>query len=61
MVKAEVALEEAKQRLSEAEAYLEEVKNKLPLGGSWWMERKLHERCAFLPTSKGGYKRTLGQ
>jgi DNA repair exonuclease SbcCD ATPase subunit len=58
---AEAALEEAKQRLAEAEAYLEEVKNTLPLGGSWWMERELHERRAYLPASKGGYKRTGAQ
>ncbi|ELR17038.1 protein tolA, putative [Acanthamoeba castellanii str. Neff] len=57
---AEAALEEAKQRLAAAEAYLEEVKNTLPLGGSWWMERELHERRAYLPASKGGYnKRTV--
>jgi len=54
---AEAALEEARERLAEAEAYLEEVKNSLPLGGSWWMERELHERRAYLPTSKGGYNK----
>jgi len=45
-------------KVEEAEAYLEEVKN-MPGGeGSvWWLERELHEAKAYLPSSKGGYKK----
>jgi hypothetical protein len=50
-------LEEAKQRLAEAEAYLEEAKKKLPHGATWWLERELHERRAYLPKHKGGYNK----
>lgn len=53
---AEEALDEARRKVEEAEAYLEEVK-KLPgspHGAIWWMERELHEQKRFLPSSKGG-------
>jgi len=54
---AEQAVEAAKGKVAEAEAYLEEVKNKpgSAQGAIWWMERELHETRAYLPTAKGGY------
>jgi len=59
---AERAVEAARKKVEEAEAYLDEVKSRPgnAQGSLWWIERELHERKAFLPTSKGGYsKRTL--
>jgi hypothetical protein len=48
--------------VAEAEAYLEEVKKRMPLGTAWWMDREIHEARAYLPKNKGGYnKRELGQ
>jgi len=54
---------EARQKVDEAEAYLERVKKGgSPKGALWWMERELHEARAFLPKSKGGYnKREINQ
>jgi len=54
---AEAALEQARQRVQEAEEYLEEAKKSLPHGSTWWLERELHEAKAYLPASKGGYKK----
>jgi len=54
---AEEAVEEARRKVEEAEAYLEEVKARVPEGAIWWMERELHEARAYLPASKGGYKK----
>jgi len=55
---AEAAVEEASRRVAEAEAYLEEAKSKgSPEGAIWWLERELHEAKAYLPASKGGYKK----
>ncbi|KAL6063224.1 hypothetical protein QOT17_011706 [Balamuthia mandrillaris] len=54
---AEEAVEEARRKLEEAEAYLEKAKNSLPKGAVWWLERELHEARAYLPVSKGGYKK----
>jgi hypothetical protein len=53
---AEEALEQTRQRVAEAEAYLAEVKAKpgSPHGAIWWMERELNERKKYLPSSKGG-------
>jgi len=53
---ADAAVEEAKARMAEAEAFLEELKNKpgCAHGAMWWMERQLHEKKKFMPTSKGG-------
>jgi len=52
----EEALEDATQKVAEAEAYLEEMKNLpgSPHGAIWWMERELHEKKKFMPSSKGG-------
>jgi len=56
---AERALATAEQKVAEAEAYLEEVKSKpgSAKGALWWIERELHEAKAYLPSSKGGYKK----
>jgi len=55
---AEEAVEEAVRKVDAAEAYLNEVKNNPGGEGSvWWLERELHEKKAYLPTSKGGYKK----
>jgi len=53
---ADEALEDARRKLEEAEAYLEEVKKKpgTPHGAIWWLEKELHEKRKFLPSSKGG-------
>ena len=41
----------ARQKVEEAEAYLEEVKNLpgSPHGAIWWMERELHEEKKSCP------------
>jgi len=54
---AEAAVEDCFKKVAEAEAYLQEVKNKpgSAAGAIWWIDRELHEARAFLPTSKGGY------
>jgi len=55
---AEAAVEEAQAKVAEAEAYLEEVKSNPGGEGSlWWIDRELHEAKAYMPTSKGGYKK----
>jgi len=53
---ADDALENARLKLAEAEAYLKEVKSKPgnPHGRIWWMERQLEERKKYLPARKGG-------
>lgn len=54
-------LTEARQKVDEAEAYLERVKKGgSPKGALWWMERELHEARAFLPKAKGGYNKREG-
>jgi len=57
--KAEAALNEAREKLKEAEDYLEEVKSRpgSAHGALWWIERELHEKRAYLPESKGGYRK----
>jgi len=57
---AEEAVAEAERKVGEAEAYLEEVKRKAGdgQGALWWIDRELHEAKAYMPTSKGGYKKT---
>merc|ERR1712227_23970 len=56
---AEAALDDASKKLQEAEDYLEEVKSKpgCAHGALWWIERELHEQKAYLPESKGGYRK----
>lgn len=55
--RSEAAVAEAEARFKEAEDYLEEVKNSLGQGQSWWLDRELHEAKAYLPQSKGGYSK----
>eukprot|EP01087_Luapelamoeba_hula_P021847 TRINITY_DN76_c0_g1_i2.p1 TRINITY_DN76_c0_g1~~TRINITY_DN76_c0_g1_i2.p1 ORF type:complete len:347 (-),score=99.49 TRINITY_DN76_c0_g1_i2:103-1143(-) len=55
---AEAALDDASRKVEEAEAYLEEAKNRgSPRGQIWWLERELHEAKAYLPASRGGYRK----
>jgi chemotaxis protein histidine kinase CheA len=56
---AEEAVQEAHRRVQEAEEYLEEVKRTAGSGQGaiWWIDRELHEAKAYMPTSKGGYKK----
>jgi len=55
----ERAVDAARGKVDEAEAYLDEVKAKPgnAQGSLWWIERELHEKRAFLPEKKGGYRR----
>jgi DNA repair exonuclease SbcCD ATPase subunit len=56
---AEEAVDEAQRQVGEAEQYLNEVKRKpgQAMGALWWIERELHEAKAYLPESKGGYRK----
>jgi len=56
---AEAAVEDAKQQVAKAEAYLQELMSKPGSAGGalWWIDRELHETKAFLPSSKGGYRK----
>jgi len=56
---AEQAVEEAQAKVQEAEVYLEEVKNQpgSAHGAVWWLQRELHEKKAYMPEKKGGYKK----
>jgi hypothetical protein len=56
---AEAAAADAAKKVDEAEAYLQEVKNKpgSAFGSVWWMERELHEAKAYMPEKKGGYRK----
>jgi len=56
---AEAAVEEAKRRVKEAEEYLEEIKSRpgCAHGALWWIDRELHEAKAYVPESKGGYRK----
>jgi len=56
---ADQALEQTTARFEEAERYLEEIRSKpgCAHGALWWMDRELHEKKAFLPERKGGYKK----
>jgi len=57
--KAEKAKEEAARKVDEAEKYLDEVRQRpgSAKGALWWIDRELHEAKAFVPQSKGGYKK----
>lgn len=50
------AREEVERRFAEAEAYLKEVSagGGESKGQMWWLERILHEKRKFMPTSRGG-------
>jgi len=56
---AEKALDDARQRVKEAEEYLEEIKSRpgCAHGALWWIDRELHEAKAYIPESKGGYRK----
>jgi len=56
---AEEALDAADNKMREAEAYLQEVKSRpgSAQGALYWIDRELHEAKAFLPQSKGGYRK----
>jgi len=56
---ADAAVEDAKQQVEKAEAYLQELMSKPGSAGGalWWIDRQLHEAKAFLPASKGGYRK----
>ena len=56
---AEAALSDARARLQEAEDYLEEIKSQpgCAAGALWWIDRELHEAKAYMPESRGGYRK----
>ena len=58
-IAAEKALEDAKRRVQEAEDYLQEIKSRpgCAHGALWWIDRELHEAKAYIPESKGGYRK----
>lgn len=49
-------MQHARDAVADAEAYLEEIKSRMPNGQIWWMERELHEAKAYLPQAKGTEK-----
>jgi len=57
--RAEKALKLAQDRVAELEAYLEELQKKSgsAQGTLWWIDRELHEAKAYMPASKGGYRK----
>jgi len=56
---ADAAVEDAQRQVEKAEAYLQELMSKPGSAGGalWWIDRELHETKAFLPSSKGGYRK----
>lgn len=50
----EALVRETQEKLSEAEAYLEEIKKKGGTAGGalWWMDRSIKEAQKFLPKNK---------
>jgi len=56
---AAAAVEDAKRRVKEAEDYLEEIKQQpgCANGALWWIDRELHDAKAYVPESKGGYRK----
>jgi len=55
----EAAVKKLLKKVHEAEAYLEEVKQKpgAAAGAMWWLDRELHEAKAYMPQAKGGYQK----
>jgi DNA repair exonuclease SbcCD ATPase subunit len=55
----EVALEEARNRMKEAEDFLDAARNKpgCAHGSLWWIDRELHEKKKYMPTAKGGIRK----
>jgi len=51
---AEAAEDEARRRLDEAEAFLNEIKKKpgQAYGALWWIDRELQEQRKYLPSNK---------
>ena len=49
-------MDEAAKKVDEAQAYLDEIKKQpgQPYGSIWWVDRELHEKKKYLPTSRGG-------
>jgi len=56
---ADAAVDDASRRVAEAEAYLNELKSRpgCAKGALWWIDRELTEQKAYLPESKGGYRK----
>merc|ERR1711974_427097 len=56
---ADKAFADARAKVQEAENYLKEVKSRpgQPYGALWWIDRELHEAKAYVPESKGGYRK----
>ena len=56
---AEEAVQDARRQVEEAEQFLQAVKNKpgQPMGALWWIDRELLEQKAYLPESRGGYRK----
>jgi len=56
---ADAALDEARKRLEEAEAYLKEVsaRSGSAQGSLWWIQRELQEARKYMPEKKGGVKK----
>eukprot|EP01089_Gocevia_fonbrunei_P012814 TRINITY_DN3122_c0_g3_i1.p1 TRINITY_DN3122_c0_g3~~TRINITY_DN3122_c0_g3_i1.p1 ORF type:complete len:140 (+),score=51.70 TRINITY_DN3122_c0_g3_i1:200-619(+) len=57
--KADRTAKEAAAKVEEAEQFLNEVRQKpgSAKGALWWIDRELHEAKAFLPQSKGGFRK----
>merc|ERR1711879_203176 len=56
---AQDAVDDAKRRVKEAEDFLEEIKSQpgCANGALWWIDRELHDAKAYVPESKGGYRK----
>eukprot|EP01101_Sappina_pedata_P009658 TRINITY_DN56_c0_g1_i1.p2 TRINITY_DN56_c0_g1~~TRINITY_DN56_c0_g1_i1.p2 ORF type:complete len:305 (+),score=187.80 TRINITY_DN56_c0_g1_i1:52-915(+) len=58
-IAAETALEDAKKKLSDAEAFLHEVSSRSGSahGALWWINHELQEARKYMPEKKGGVKK----
>jgi len=56
---ADIALDDAKSKLDQAEAYLKEVQSRSgsAQGSIWWINRELSEMKKYMPEKKGGVKK----